>query len=323
MQKIRNLIKLQGYLGRSNYNISCLKVDQLSVEESIKLTEQLQQFESTFTYPFDKDHHFRIQHGRGGDYFSFFKSLGEPYFFIATCRNDEKVDKNVEGKQITIERKQGEIAGVGCAILRTLPTNNSVPIKTWYLCDLKVGEKYQGEHLLSKFINKYGFKLFWKCPRGFAICMKPAIGNPKAAEIWKKHSPIKGSTDDQTLHLYSLPLEELQQKSHEQKNKIQAALGIQENTPFRFTSTQSIKDYKIFNTNNPLETTDWELFHADPEGKQLEGDLRAGNTCMFTAMAGTDRDKIFQDIFGNHTSEAVVVEYGQKVDFTQFTSNQI
>jgi hypothetical protein len=50
-------------------------------------------------------------------------------------------------------------------------------------------------------IKAAGFWRFMQCPRGFAICMNPPEGDPKAASLFKKHGPISG-VDTHILNLY-------------------------------------------------------------------------------------------------------------------------
>ena len=255
-----------------------------------------------------------------GDYFAFFKQLGTPYYYIATSKHDKTATKKINNQDITVQQKAGEIAAAVCWILRTIKDPNGLPLHAWYICDLKVNKKYQGEHLPTMLMKKLGFIRFMQCPRGFAICMNPASGDPRAASIFKKHGPISG-IKTQTLNLYSL--------SHEQafkyKNAIQESYTrhgfMHKDAPLGILSTSSAKDYVIKNTLTG-QTRPWNLVHIKPGLTKYNP--QEGATHMICSVEGTPLDTDFKNLLGKPSSTAQILSYGmENVDFNFLTSDQI
>lgn len=311
---------LGGLFSSSYINVTLVN----SKQPNCQLTNSLKEFETTFSYPFSDTERFRIEHGQNGDYFAFFKTLGEPYYYVATCNQDKVVHKEVDGKTVEIKQCAGEIAAVACGILRTLKTYSGTPIKAWYLCDLKVNQKYQGEHLPLKIMQQAAIPRFWQCSRGFGICMNPSTGEPKAATIFKRHGPIPG-LDTQILNLYTLNAE-LAHTHYEMITSIMKSHGyMQDAEHLVLRSTSGVKDYLIFNATE-VGSRPWQLFHFQVEKIDAGGRFnpQEGATHMICAVDGTTLDKDLKDILGAPTSTAQIVSYGMKdVDFNFLTSNQI
>jgi len=282
----------------SDYRIEKIDSDQISPE----LMGKLKQFEASFTYPFSDRERFRIEHGKNGDYFAFFKGLGKVHYYVATSK------------------ETGEIAAVGCGILRSLPTQSGQPIQAWYICDLKVGEKFRGEKLPLMMFSKAAWR-YLQAPRGYGICMNPPEGPPKAAEIWRKHSPMKG-LNTQILNLYTLNAEQAVGRRPEIE-KVLRDLGIlKEQERLSLASTNGVKDYQIFGAD-PNQTHPWQLLHFQ---RSASGEFapQVGHAHMLSAVEGSPLDIALKRLLGPHSSTAEIVSFGmEKVDFNYLTSNEI
>lgn len=320
------LASIAGFFTDSHYNIHLIDTNK----PSQKIIEQLKQFETTFVYPFSKDEEFTIIHGSNGNYFSFFNSLGKPYYYVAFSKENKKVTKKIDNKKVVIEQKAGEIAGAGCAILRIIKDKQGQPIPAWYLCDLKVNPKYQGEHLPITMVKKFALSRFTQCSRGFAICMNPVSGDPKAASIFKKNGPIQG-LQTQTLNLYSLSLEQFTQHQDYLQTCLCKHGYMKKNEKLGFKFTTGKKDYNIRNTTTG-QCHAWDLVHIKPI-KALNGisytviphtHVPAQTTYMICAVGGTPLDDNFKHKLGPASSTAQIVSYGMEdVDFNFLTSDQI
>ena len=77
------------------FNVELIKPEQLNK----KLQTELQQFEREFSYPFSDQEDFTITHGKEGDYLSFFKTLGTPYFYRIIYKNKIPFIKKSTHKQ--------------------------------------------------------------------------------------------------------------------------------------------------------------------------------------------------------------------------------
>jgi len=321
-QKVYNFFKMivlviKNTLHLSNYKIISINTDKVSPE----LFKQLKKFEDSFTYPFSEQERFRIKHGTNGDYFAFFKQLGKVHCYVAICKKDETIKKMIDGKEVIITRKKGEIAAVACGILRTLRTPNGKSIKAWYICDLKVKENYQGTHLPFMFMQKAAWR-FFQCPRGFGICMNPQDGKPKAAELWKKHAPISGS-NTQVLNLYTLDAEQAKKYKENIETLLRNHGYMLKDEHLALHSTTGSKDYEIFNEETK-EKKAWQLLHMRPSATEGYKPIKDG-THMISTYAGSPLDSELKDILHlSPSSTAQFVSYGMKnFDPNLITSNQI
>lgn len=318
-QKCMNVLKVSllavwNLFGFSDYEISQIKIEKASPE----LIEKLKTFEASFIYPFGEEEDFKIMHGKKGDYFAFFNQLGKTHYYVATCKKDRTIKKIINGQETVLERKAGEIAAVGCGVLRTLPTKNGKSIKAWYICDLKVGKDYRGEHLPLLLVKKAIWK-FFQCPRGFGICMNPQNGKPKAAEIWRQHAPIKGSTY-QTLTFYTLTKEQLLTYREKIVQNLRIHGYMKEGENINFVSTTGMKDYEISNKEG---SRSWQLLHCRPSLGNVNP-LKENYEYMLTAVEGSPLDIEYENILGKASSTAQIVSYGMKnFDFNIITSNEI
>lgn len=292
------------------------------LSKSIKDTNRLQRFEAEFLYPYSDSEEFRIKHGKQGNYFAFFESLGKPYYYLAIARKSKQVVKIIDGEQITVDQQAGDIAAAACCVLRKVPSSNGKMIRAWYICDVKVGRKYQGEHIPLLMIKKAGFWRYLQCPRGFAICMNPAVGEPRAASIFKKHSTYTG-VDTQTLNLYTMSSDQVEQMAPMLK-EILVRHGYMESCQFLISvSTSGMKDYEIIDTNTG-ESRPWLLRHLCPSYTKQSTPLSKDATYMICSVEGTSLDDEFRAILGAPSSTAQIVSYNMKdVDFNWLTSNQI
>jgi hypothetical protein len=307
---------LLGLLPNNAFDVKQIPVNNPSPE----LVSKLQQFEGSFIYPFSNQEEFTIQHGLKGDYFAFFKQLGKPYYYVATSKQNKTVIKKINNKEVTVQQRAGDIAAAVCCICRNLKDKDGQPLCAWYICDLKVNEKYQGEHLPTTMIKKVGFGLFMQCPRGFAICMNPACGEPKAASIFKKHGPIPG-IKTQTLNLYNLSYEQaLKYKSNLEKMYKHHGV-LDENASLGIMSTAGNKDY-VIKDKKTNQTHPWHLLHIKPDVAEYKP--QEGATHMICAVEGTPLDTDFKNLLGKPSSTAQIISYGMdNVDFNFLTSDQI
>lgn len=291
-------VSIKSALCLSDYKITLLDLNKLPVG----LEEKLKAFEASFSYPFSDTQQFRIEHGTSGDYFAFFKQLGKAHYYVAT------------------HKRTGEIAAVGCGILRSLKTHAGKSIKAWYICDLKVGEKFRGQHIPLMLIQNAAWRIF-QCPRGFGICMNPPHGEPKASKLWRSHGPISGTV--QTMNFYTLTSDEVLLHSTKIETLLRNKGYLNRSQHLIFQSTNGMKDYQIFG-EDPKITNPWLLAHAQPWPK-TSFIPEPGKTYMITAMDGTSLDKELNDLLGKKSSStAQIVSYGmKKVDFNFLTSNQI
>jgi hypothetical protein len=107
-----------------------VKFRLLKTSEYSLYSEPLQLFEAQFNYPLG-DKKFKISHGKdSGNYFSFFKSLGQENVFV-------------------LEHKD-KLLGVGCAILRSVGTQ-----RFWYLCDFKLNKSIRGKNRLTWLLLRF------------------------------------------------------------------------------------------------------------------------------------------------------------------------
>lgn len=297
------------------YQIAYLSPHQIQPE----LLTSLQAFEQQFTYPFSAHETFTINHGTNNDYFSFFTSLGQPYFYTITNTKNRTINKNNR----SVALKKDELAAVGCAIHRTMPTKKGTMVKAWYLCDVKVKPAYQGEHLLSLLAKTISFSLFTTCTRGYAICMNPLDNNPKAAHVFKKHGTIPWTTSQQ-LNLYSLNAEQLKAHYSTLESIFRKHGYLKQHQGLTLTSTSGKKDYLITHASAEI-TRPWKLVHltrGDATTKTQELDNEA--TYMVCAVNNSPVDTDIAHLIGSYSSSAQIISYGMDdIDFNLLTSDQI
>ncbi len=284
------------------------------------LLHELQQFEEQFAYPFSNTEDFTIKHGIHGDYLAFFKSLGKPYYYIARSKKDKRVIKHINDQDIEVDQKADEIAAVVCCVLRKMPTFNGKTKSAWYICDLKVHQSYQGQHLPLFMVKKIAFWRYMQCSRGFAICMNPATGDPKAASIFKKHGPW--NVDTQVLNLYNLSAHQMEQHRDMLKKILIDHGYMKDHQELLYVSTHGAKDYEITDTISQQKRP-WHLLHIQA-GDDMQAPLEDDATYMICAVEGTPLDTHFKTLLGAPSSTAQILSYGMKdIDFNCLTSNQI
>jgi len=303
------------------YAKSGFKVDLINkntLEEN--LIRELQHFEEQFAYPFSNTEEFTIKHGANGDYLAFFKSLGKPYYYTARAKQDKQFAKRINNQDVSVTQKAGEVAGAVCCVLREMRAFNGKTKKAWYICDLKVNQNYQGQHLPLFLTKKIAFWRYLQCPRGFAICMNPAMGDPKAASIFKKHGPW--NIDTRVLNLYNLSASQMNQNKDTLKQILVDHDYMKEHQELLFVSTSGAKDYEITDTISQQKKP-WHLIHIQV-GEGAQTPLEDTATYMICSVEGTTLDDRFKALLGVPSSTAQIVSYGMKdIDFNYLKSNQI
>jgi len=258
-------IIIKQWLSYSPYEIRELDLDRISP----KMQQKLKDFERSFDYPLDRGKRFRILHGKGaGDYFGFVRRLGSPKFYIAINKKNREITRQftIDGRPVEkkVVLRAGEIAGVGCGILREMSQPGGRSLKAWYICDLKVKDAYRGEHIPIRLFQK-GFWRFFQCSRGYAICMNPGDGTvPKAARIWQRHGALSSNT--LALNLYNINAEHFAGS----RGRIEQACQGQ----ITFKSMTGIKEFEIFQESDPAQTEEWRILHIQ-HGLKGEKELSA------------------------------------------------
>lgn len=304
----------------SDFDISTIHTTS-SQNSTDHLSLELQKFESTFNYSFSDTEQFRIEHGKHGNYFSFFNKLGQPYFFIARSKHNKQVTKTIGNETILIKQKAGEIAAVGCSVLRKIKNKHGIAKDVWYICDLKVDEKYQGEHLPLKITQQVGLKRFLQCPRGFGICMNPPNGQPKAAKIFKNHGPFFG-LETNILNLYTLTYDQVIKLEQFIKHALVKYGYMHQHQKLLYVSTTGFKDYIIFDTHS---SRPWNLLHIKPDDQSSNSASPQENGLhMICAVKNSSLDIAFKQLMGDPSSTAQIISLGMKnFDFNFLTSDQI
>ena len=293
----------------------------------VGIVEGLKKFETRLTYPFSDTETFMIEYGKNGSYFDFFKSLGTPYYYVAFCTENKEVIKTINNEPIQVKHQVGDIAAVGCGVLRTVPTKNRSTTQAWYVCDLKVGAAYQGEHLPLLIIQQAATRQLLRCPRGYGICMNPKTGDPKAAAIFKKHSLLQGLKTE-ILNFYCLSADQAEASFDLIKHILINRGYMKQNEELFFASTSGLKDYLILNSTKQ-STRPWQLFHAQrKEIKEKNNEIGqqyvADGTYMLCSINETGLDSDLKKLFDSPKTTAQIVSYGMDdIDFNFLTSNQI
>jgi hypothetical protein len=301
---------------KSDFKVHLIDSDNLPKN----LVHELQHFESQFTYPFSNTENFTINHGTNGDYLAFFKGLGKPYYYIARATRSKQIVKRINDQDVIVNQQKDEIAAVICCVLREMTTFDGKIKKAWYICDLKVHQNYQGQHLPIFMAKKVAFWRYLQCPRGFAICMNPSVGEPKAASIFKKYG--SWVLDTQVLNLYNLSASQVEQHKGTLKKILVDHGYMKDHQELLFVSTHGDKDYEITDTISQQKRP-WHLIHIQAgEGQQTP--LVDNATYMICAVEGTTLDNNFKILLGIPSSTAQIVSHGMKeIDFNYLTSSQI
>jgi hypothetical protein len=204
-----------------------MRIHRVGFENRDKYNQALLQFEAFFRYPLGKDY-FTINHG--DDYFKFFDTLGEPYFFIA--------------------KESDEIIGVCVAVLRTIDIPPQE--KVWYLCDTKVHPNYQGHGVVQK-IFKYAFPGCWKISKTvYAITMDRAGSFPNKMASFAGRIPHLNIKFKGTLEFYLLEIGHNGSRHFVEKNK------------HRFTSLDGIKNLVLESSGQPVRWMHYAQPHSSP-----------------------------------------------------------
>lgn len=304
----------------SEYKIFCV----MSKEISLDLTKRLQEFEQEIYYSYS-DQCFKIEHGKGNPkgYCGFFDALSESgsvYFYIAQCKKDKKITKIVKGEEKVFFRKKGEIAAVGCCVLRTLKARNGDPTKAWYVCDLKVGENHRGEHLPTTLIKKGAWR-FLQCKRAFGVCMDELNGKmSKSARVSTQHSFFSGLLETTHFNRYKLSAQQVQDHYKAIQEKFCKSRFMKKEY-LSFVSNEGLKDYQVINRKTGASKP-MKLLHAKPSSKE-QNMPQEGYDHVFSAVKGSSLDITLQKI-AEPSLTGRFVSFGMKeIDFNQITSAEI
>ena len=304
----------------SEYKIFCVT----SKEISLDLTKRLQEFEQEIYYSYS-DQCFKIEHGKGNakGYCSFFDMLSESgsvYFYIAQCKKDKKVTRIVKGEEKVFFRKKGEIAAVGCCVLRILKTHNGNPTKTWYVCDLKVGENHRGEHLPTTLIKKGAWRIL-QCRRGFGVCIDELDGKmSKSARISMQRSFFSGLLEATPFNQYKLSAQQVQDHYKVIQEKF-CENSFMKKEYLSFVSNKGLKDYQVVNRKTGVSRP-MKLLHAKPSSKE-QNMPQKGYNHVFSTVKGSSLDTTLQKI-AKPSLTGRYVSFGMKeIDFNQITSAEI
>jgi hypothetical protein len=216
-----------------------------------ELQKQLKDFEAGFDYPLDDSRRFRIMHGKGGDYFSFFTSLGKPVFYTVKNRKDNTVVQVQEGASIVQKCPKEEMVGVICGIIRKFAIPGGRSERAWYLCDLKIKKELQGQHIPLHIIGRVFWRYF-QCLKWYFIAMHPAKGSPGAVKDFQ-HSVFSRAAGSVFVNIYNIGSDVfLRQRNHIEnicKGKI------------LFKSMKGKKEFDIFSVEDPESTREWKVLH--------------------------------------------------------------
>lgn len=209
--------------------------------------------EQAAVYPLG-NHFFQIDHGQ--DYFAFFDRLGAVRYYVALD-----------------QRESGPIvAAVGAGILRRVPMCAGEPPQlAWYLCDLKVHPRYQGQRLSIRLLRHAVMDGRKQCDRGYAISMNPSHAQPNPlSRVFQRLTPIALSCTA-TLGIYSLDAIAMLQVE---------PLLIKHRGQISYLSLQGIKDLRLQSTQQTLP-----LLHVQWGATANLGTLtpRSGYIHMFCA----------------------------------------
>jgi hypothetical protein len=298
-------------LVKSDYKISCVAGKKISLD----LEERLKKFEQGISYSSNEQENLKIAHGsnRTYGYNGFFNALGKSYFYIAECQKTQEITKIVNGQKKTFPRKKGEIAAVICCVLREFKLPNGNAIKAWYVCDLKVGENYRGEHLSTSLIKKGSWRVL-QCRRGFAICVDEPNGQmSKSAEIGMQHSLFSGLLQVTPFNRYDLSAEQVIDHADDIKKDRGKKIS--------FISNEGIKDYQIVNKETG-ESCNKALLHMKLSAEK-NGMPKPGYMHRISAIKDSALDVTLKKTGSKPISARFISFRMQEFDFSQISSNEI
>ncbi len=334
-----------GLFSFAPYPISQVDIDK---PEQV-LIQELKTFDSSFMYPISKDKNFSFELGSRENYFSFFKQLGTPYFYVTRYSGENKtIKKMVNNKEVLVEHKRGDIAGTVCFILENIKTPAKDIIEAWHICGLKVNEKYQDELLSLHMMKKVGFKRFWQCPRGYAIWMnKPASQQTPESlvdksnflkrfkyRVYNVHKSIRGHMKSffnqelrkQTLNFYVLTAE-LVDQNFDVIQKTLSNLGYLNNDQkLILKSSNGVKDFFI-SPKSEDTIRPWNVIHLQRDHKDamsISTKEHPDATYIICAVDKTTLDNNFRTMFEVPLGTAEITSFGmENIDFNFLTSNHI
>ena len=304
----------------SEYKIFCV----VSKEISLDLTKRLKEFEQEIYY-YRNQEVFQIEHGKDNakGYCSFVNTLsesGRSVLYIAQRKKNKTHTKFINGKEQPLLRKKREIAAIGCCVLRTLKTRDGKSIKTWYICDLKVGENHRGEHLPTSLIKKAAWR-FLQCRRGFGVCIDEPDGKmSKSARIGMQHSLFSGLLKETHFNQYNLSAKQVRDHRESIRKVFCESRLMKETEDLSFVSNKGLKDYRLVKKWG--ESKHMKLLHAKP-GSIGQGVPQEGYDHVFSAVKGTFLDTDLQKIAEPSLTGRYISLGMKEVDFNQITSAEI
>lgn len=188
----------------------------LKITPALRSTYQsrIAQLEKLASYPLGTDS-FQIDHG--SDYFAFFDRMGATLYAVA-----------LEGDQVV---------AVAAGILREMP------VRAWYLCDLKVHPDYRKQHIPLHMLSRFFIPNYLKCRKAYAISMNPHNdSNNRIAKLLSRFRWASSSIATQ-LSIYSFDAETVERA----RATIEKHRG-----PFSFLSLAGKKDLILKSTGLPL-----------------------------------------------------------------------
>jgi GNAT superfamily N-acetyltransferase len=195
--------------------------------------ERIVELEKIASYPLGNDF-FKIDHG--SSYFAFFERLGSLHYFAMLDRE--------------------RVVAVAAGIIR------SVPLRAWYLCDLKVHPDYRGRHIPVRMLSKAFFPNYIKCRRGYAISMNPGDGSPNRVIRMLKRFRWASSNLGPMLELFSLDAE----AAVKWRDQIEHYRG-----PTSFLSLKGKKDLILESTGRPAPILHYQFGPCAEQGQLAPG----------------------------------------------------
>ncbi len=323
---------------------------QVNIEKPEQiLMQELKTFDTSFMYPIGEDKNFSFKLGSGSDYFSFFKRLGTPYFYVTRYSGENKTIKQmVDNKEVLVERKHGDIAGAVCFVLENIKTPEKGMMEAWHICGLKVDKKYQDELLSLHMMKKAGFKRFWQCPRGYAVWMNKPVAQQASEALEKEvnfmkrfrkrvynvHQSIRGHIKSffnqelrkQTLNFYVLTAELVDQHGDVIQKTLSNLGYLNNDQKLVLKSSNGVKDFLISHKSEDTMRP-WNVIHLQRDHKDVLGlstKEHPDATYIICAVDKTALDNNFRTMFGVPRGTAEITSFGmENIDFNFLTSNQI
>ena len=245
----------------------------LNERDCHKYSELISEMGENITYPLGMDN-FSISHG--ADYFTFFKRLGEMYYFLLL--------------------DTGKPVCVMAAVLRTINEKND---KAWYICDIKVAPDHQGKGLPAKLLTKIYPIYIKKCSRVYAVVMNSKDNEiSRSIKIYNRLPFLKKLKIGATLELYSLS-----------KESLKLIYPILEKTKggISYLSLKGIKDLVLESTGKAMS-----ILHCQHGWmtKKVFENPKNNTQHMFCTPKGDELSKKLNEMKVETTATASVIQIG-------------